>query len=456
MTKEINLEYVKSLIDFSKLKRDYLENPIIKQVKPRDIPYKEDLEYLYLDLNLSIFELMKFFNRSEDTVRYYLKFYNIKKSKELKKLQSERYCTYLYGVKSYNSLQSKKDKTKQTRLFQLPDKDLFIDLYIHQNLNKEEILKILNISSHIFNRCRKEFNIYRTINLINDLRKKSFIKKYGVECALKNPFCNEKRKQTNLKKYGVTECSKNPEFIKKALETNRRNHNGILEVQTKGASKRRLQTHIKKYGDYFTRTNIYKNLQMDFKEDKEKKRRETNLKKYGYPIAIQNEDVKEKRKLNNIKKYGCFSPWTDIVAEKAYNTKKRNNSFNKSKPEEEIHNLLKEKFPDTISQYRSSLYPYNCDFYIPSKDVFMEINFLWTHGFHPYNPNNPEDLSIVNQWKKKSKEINFKGKTKDYFKVAIYTWTDLDVRKRELAKANGLNYLEFFTMEEFMGWYNKQ
>lgn len=35
-------------------------------------------------------------------------------------------------------------------------------------------------------------------------------------------------------------------------------------------------------------------------------------------------------------------------------------------------------------------------------------------------------------------------------------WTKNDVRKRKAAKKNNLNWIEFFTMDEFMSWFEKQ
>jgi len=32
-----------------------------------------------------------------------------------------------------------------------------------------------------------------------------------------------------------------------------------------------------------------------------------------------------------------------------------------------------------------------CDFYIPSEDLFIELNRHWSHGGHFYDPNNIED-----------------------------------------------------------------
>ena len=37
----------------------------------------------------------------------------------------------------------------------------------------------------------------------------------------------------------------------------------------------------------------------------------------------------------------------------------------------------------------------------------------------------------------------------------INTWTILDVKKRNIAKENNLNFLEFYTLDEFYIWYEK-
>lgn len=42
------------------------------------------------------------------------------------------------------------------------------------------------------------------------------------------------------------------------------------------------------------------------------------------------------------------------------------------------------------------------------------------------------------------------------YNIAINTWTIRDPLKRQTAKDNSLNWLEFWTFDEFMKWYEKQ
>lgn len=116
----------------------------------------------------------------------------------------------------------------------------------------------------------------------------------------------------------------------------------------------------------------------------------------------------------------------------------RNNSFKQSKTELMLLDYLKSEYPDLIYQYKDKeRYPFKCDFYIPSLDLFIEYNGYWTHGLHPFNPLNKEDNLKLLKWKtKESKQ----------YKTAIKVWTITDPLKRETAIKNNLNFIEL--------WYN--
>ena len=79
--------------------------------------------------------------------------------------------------------------------------------------------------------------------------------------------------------------------------------------------------------------------------------------------------------------------------------------------------------------------------------MFIECQYSWTHGGHPYNKEN--DKEKLELWKEKAK-------TSKYYQNAINTWTIRDVNKREIANKNGLNYLEFFSYKDFLKWFENQ
>ena len=139
---------------------------------------------------------------------------------------------------------------------------------------------------------------------------------------------------------------------------------------------------------------------------------------------------------NKLKGHKCYVTDWSSAKQKEYETKKRNNSFNTSKPEEEYYSeLLKIYTPDDIvRQYRDKRYPFNCDFYIKSKDLFIELQYSWCHNVKPFDDNDLNCVTELNSWIEKSK-------TSDYYKYAIYIWTDLDVRKLKTARESKLNFM---------------
>ena len=131
--------------------------------------------------------------------------------------------------------------------------------------------------------------------------------------------------------------------------------------------------------------------------------------------------------------------WVDGQAERRLQTMRTNHSFNISMQEDEYFKFLCGQYGDSnvVRQYKDSRYPFACDFYIPSEDLFIEFNRTWTHGGHPFDETNPDDISKLEMWEETAK-------TSNYYKQAIYTWTNLDVRKQKIAKENNLNYITIY------------
>ena len=186
----------------------------------------------------------------------------------------------------------------------------------------------------------------------------------------------------------------------------------------------------------------------------------TLMDRYNCSSPIKNKNIKEKMQNTIFVKYGkkfysqtinwknIMNNKHNIIEQKKYETlKKSGNWGNKiSKQEILIGKLLKIKMPNIIYQYKSERYPFVCDFYNPDSDTFIEYQGYFTHGGEPYIGSN-EQKEKVKLWE---------SKNTSQYKKAIDTWTIRDPLKRKIAKENNLNYLEFFNMDEFMGWYNNQ
>ena len=121
-----------------------------------------------------------------------------------------------------------------------------------------------------------------------------------------------------------------------------------------------------------------------------------------------------------------------------YMTKKMNNSFHTSKPEDRTYNFLLTLYDanNIERQYRSDKYPFNCDFYIKSKDIYIECNFSWTHGGHWFDPDNKDDQEKLKKWRDKGTK---------YYDIAIKTWAERDVKKRQCAINEQLRYVVIWT-----------
>jgi len=263
--------------------------------------------------------------------------------------------------------------------------------------------------------------------------KRRFQHHCSQSCAIKDKLTQEKRKQTCLKLYGV-ENNSQLESNKQLIQETCLKRYGVKSPLSKGILRDKgLETKLKKYG-----SKTYNNPQKTTKTCFEKYGSGRNYKKIEKTLI-------ERYNINSYLKSSFVNSIRNNkeIQEKISNTKKKNNSFNISKEENQSYELLKSKYPDVQKQYKSELYPFNCDFYIPSLDLYIECNYHWTHGFHPYDPNNIEDKNKLKLWKSKSTK---------FYDNAIKTWTIRDINKRNIVKENKLNWIEFFDIKELKKW----
>lgn len=168
---------------------------------------------------------------------------------------------------------------------------------------------------------------------------------------------------------------------------------------------------------------------------------------------ISSNEVQEKTKATSLQKYGVISPvQTKAVKDKIYMSKKKNHTVNSSKVEAKMYDLLVKRFGinDVIYQYKcNDVYPFICDFYIKSLNLFIELNAHWSHGKHWFDKTNLDDVATLAVWKEKAKNSA-------YYRVAIRVWTEYDLLKRQTAVTNNLNYVVFWdnNLADFMQWLN--
>lgn len=262
--------------------------------------------------------------------------------------------------------------------------------------------------------CHRCLGLYQSPFKQKDIQnkiKKNLIKKYGVDNVLRLKEFHDKAKQTKLSRYGDENYCNHEKF----KETCLKKYGCEYPSQNKAIRKKQIATSIKKYGGVFNKEKVS----------------ETIKRKYGVDWFVYSDKLKQRAN-------------SDEAHRKSYLTKKKNHSFGPQSLSESICYLyLSLCYPDTIRQYRDNdKYPYNCDFYIPSLDLFVEFQGYYTHGFHPFNPHDINDQNRLNELRKRYDD-------KDQI---IDVWINKDPEKRECAKKNNLNWIEFFTINELRNW----
>lgn len=294
--------------------------------------------------------------------------------------------------------------------------DEIIKYYIEENHSKIETSEFFHISAGTLTRLFKHYGVRKSKILSYEHNKKTNLARYG-DPNYNNP---EQYKKTCLEKYGVDNIFKDTQFMRQAYldKLGVSNPNKLPEVVAK-----REQTNIERYG--VKEITLLKECQEKIKQN--------NIKKYGVPYQMQRPEVRAKY---DFKKN----------SEKAFQTKLKNGTTNTSQPEKDLYDFLIKIFgeEDIISQYKNQLYPYHCDFYIKSLDMYIELNLYFTHGGHPFDKNNLKDLEKLNKWKLKAEH-----EQSAFYKNAINVWTVSDVEKLSVAKKYNLNYITIYNMKQY-------
>lgn len=312
----------------------------------------------------------------------------------------------------------------------------FIQLYITENKTKEQVKTELNISEGTFRSIKKTHNI-----------SKISPKQYKVD-ILKQ--CSIEDIKQYFESHTRTETSEHFNISEQNLKDLMSEYNFHHTIEQKVSLRRKTCTEM-----YGVQCVLLRQDVRDAACSKESiakmlnTQRKNNLEKYGVEYMWEREDVKDKTRQTNIERYGTEKGWasTDdgkrIISQihsnpeyqkREIESKRRNNSFNKSSKEEEFYDLLLRAFSkeDIYRQYCSDAYPFNCDFYIKPIDLYIECNFHWTHGKMPFDANNSICINKLSIWKEKAK-------TSKFYECAVDVWTNRDCKKLACARENKIN-----------------
>lgn len=236
------------------------------------------------------------------------------------------------------------------------------------------------------------------------------IRKYGVDCIGKSKEIHDKVKETNLKKYGIEYPLQNKEIHDKTIEAGLKNKSYLKAVP------KVKKTKLERYGN-----ENYHNAE----KSSETKRNWTDEQKSQYVSRVKN---------TKLKRYGDPNYNNH---EQASETKKKNGTLGAevSKFESNWIEYIRKHYPNytIITQYKDKRYPWKCDCYIVELDLFIEFQGSYYHNWRPFD-NSKEHIEEYNRMLNMSIQKQRIAKN----------WRYIDTEKREVAKKNNLNFLEYW------------
>lgn len=257
---------------------------------------------------------------------------------------------------------------------------------------------------------------------------KVFRELLGVEVyqALRNECWQAKQIETVRARYGVDNVFDKSVFYTVASD----------EAIRKGREER-TRTLIERYGCEHPNQNPEIAAKMVVSSKK------TFMERYGvdHPMKVP-EFAKlstKHRQKTMLEKYGAGnSVEIKTIRDKIFASRKKNGTCSTSRSEDALYELLLPLFPDVKRNVVvDERYPWHVDFYIPSRDLFIELNGDAVHGGHWFDVNAKKDQQRARSWQENAIRS-------ERYANMLKVWTESDVEKRQAAKANQLNYLVFW------------
>lgn len=307
-------------------------------------------------------------------------------------------------------------------------------------------------------------------------RRASCLEHYGVDHPMKSDEVKARVAETTLERYGVEHYAQLPESREARSKYLKENADKIRE--------RREETCLERYGvanwsqTEEARLAQSERMRANWKQVDEKMRA-TMLERYGAQFAGQtqqhhdamrrmwderHDSIVNKTRVTNSERYGADyfmqteefrehqsaimrHDWmrrAGIVWDRQHdNVTCGVGCFGSSSPELVLLSLLYDVFgeDDVVWQYTNDArYPHSCDFYIKSRDLFVELNGTWTHGGHWFG-SDARDESIARMWLNKGTK---------YYAMAYETWCERDVEKRACSREHELNYVVLWDGSEHL------
>lgn len=369
-----------------RLSRNYHEQPL-KRKEPMN---REDLIYLYLELNLCLEEISKIIGKGPRYVKGQCDLYGLVKSKEMHKQSLENMYMRRFGVKNPAQLKSSQEKMKKTMMERYGVENIAHSKE-HQQRKKQTCLEKYGVDNPA------------KAQIIKDKTRVNNIQKYGVDYPTQLEQTKEKAQKTCLERFGVAHAMKNPDIIAKEKETNRQRYGTDFASQLDEYKNKGKITSLQKYGT----SNVMK------LDEYKNKTYETKRKNGTF-----NSSKGEKIILNKLKQY-----FSDIKTQ---------------------HKT--EKYP-----WKCDFYIPQLDLYIEYQGFVSHGGCPYDANNPEHQKRVKMWEALANN---KTGVCLQNGKRPDtMYKAMLTTWTISDVEKRTWAKEHNLNWVEFFCLDDFDMWF---
>lgn len=215
--------------------------------------------------------------------------------------------------------------------------------------------------------------------------------------------------------------------LKKASLNNsyKRSHEESLEIGKKSSITQKKSWNNKSEKEKQEWSKKCSEVELNMSDDK-KKQKSDSYKDWWFGLTEEERNKINKKRSNTVKK--AWREYGDDILSmmKATEKENRKNRLCRTVAEQKVYDYLIQFYKDVVYDIKvDDRYPFYCDFYIPSKDLFIELNAHPSHGRLPMRYLDVDEYSKYNQ---------------DWLDV----FTRRDVEKQNKAIENNLNYIMIY------------
>lgn len=266
---------------------------------------KEELEELYINQNLTVYEVAKIYNMSESGMGKVLSRFGLKKEAAKARENAKKTMLKKYGTTVSLEVPGAKEKARKTSL------EKFGCEHPSQNQGvKEKTKRSIELRGGYPLQTEEGRAKIRKTNLerygcenpmqnkgVQEKGKRTCLERYGATNIFGSEIGKQKVKEGMLKKYGVDHIAKTAEYTEHMHQLWKERYGVDWFFQTEEFQDKAKQTNLERYGAEYPQ---------QIEEIKEKQQ-QAMLDRWGYRFASQVPEIKEKTRENCLKQYGVPS-----------------------------------------------------------------------------------------------------------------------------------------------------